>query len=336
MPFWRKPPGLTSRVDICMNTAVTQTVYGVDSARAALVAVREIQRLEDLLSRFRPDSDIGRLNTTRRPRPVRMHRDTVHVLAAALAISSLSDGAFDITAAPLVSLWSVTSADARIPTEDAIAQARALVDYRGLVVNQENRSAYLSGERQMVDLGGIAKGYAADRALHVLKRRGGISSAMVDLGGNVAVLGNKEDGTPWRVGIQDPDAARGECLGFLSLQDESAVTSGDYERFFEAGGKRYHHIIDPRTGYPVESGLRSVTVVSDSSMIADGLSTALFALGMENGLNMLQRLHERGELGFGPVEALFVTSDRQVHLTQGLVESYTPTPTPARSEASRR
>lgn len=337
MVFWRKPPALTSRVDVCMNTAVTQTVYGVNASRAAVAALREIQRLERMLSRFRPDSDIGRLVRAAGPgrRPLRLHDDTVRVLTTALAISSLSDGAFDITAAPLVSLWSVTSADAHIPSEDAITHARALVNYHALAVDQDGHSAYLSGEGQMVDLGGIAKGYAADRALHVLKRHG-ISSAMVDLGGNIALLGGKQDGTPWRVGIQDPDAARGECMGFLSLRDKSAVTSGDYERFFEAGGRRYHHIIDPRTGYPVESDLRSVTVVSNSSMIADGLSTALFVLGMENGLNMLRRLQEHGDLRFGPVEALFVTSDRQVYLTQGLVESYTPTSTPARSEDSRR
>ena len=149
---------------------------------------------------------------------------------------------------------------------------------------------------------------------------------MIDLGGNIAVLGSKEDGSPWNVGIQDPDAPRGECLGVLSVSDKSVVTSGDYERFFEIGGQRYHHIIDPRTGYPAKSGLRSVTVVAAESMTADALSTALFVLGLKRGSEVLRTL--RTALTGENVEALFVTSDREVYITPGLAKAYTPTGTP--------
>lgn len=362
MLFARKPPEVSSRIDICMNTAVSQTVYGVDSRGAAAAALREIQRLERLLSRFRPDSDIGRLNrglispaaglaespaevsgSSMEP-AVPIHRETAHVLETALEISRLSGGAFDVTAAPLIALWRVTAEDPKIPSPEAIERARRLVDYRSLELSRSTslplrRSAFfaqLAEQGQMVDLGGIAKGYAADRAVDVYRRRG-ITSAMIDLGGNVALLSGKDDGSPWRVGIQDPDAPRGDCLGFLSLRDKSVVTSGDYERFFEVGGKRYHHIIDPRTGYPAESGLRSVTVVAGESMVADGLSTALFVLGLERGLEMLrtlrmspaqeapQTLNSTGfSTRFGGVEAVFVTVDKEVHVTPGLANAYTP------------
>ncbi|MGE5580857.1 MAG: FAD:protein FMN transferase [Bacillota bacterium] len=369
--FARKPPEVSSRIDICMNTAVSQTVYGVDSRGAAAAASREIQRLERLLSRFRPDSDIGRLNrSATRPAAesdnllpadlslteaggsntksaVSIHRETACVLEAALGISRMSGGAFDVTAAPLIALWRVTADNPEVPSPEVVAKARELVDFRCLELARSTplplrRSAFvarLTKQGQMVDLGGIAKGYAADRAVDVYRRRG-IASAMIDLGGNVALLGGKEDGSPWRVGIQDPDAPRGDCLGFLSLRDKSVVTSGDYERFFEAGGRRYHHIIDPRTGYPAESGLRSVTVVADESMIADGLSTALFVLGLERGMEMLENLRRPqvqqtppkqqapdsagSAVPFGGVEAIFVTVDRQVYITPGLASAYTP------------
>ena len=341
MLFGRRPPEVTSRIDICMNTAMSQTVYGPGSRGAATAALREVQRLEQLLNRFRPDSDVGRLNRSASMKDATpVHRDTAHVLWAALEMSRLSAGAFDVTAAPLVSLWKVTADDPGIPSAEAISRARDLVDYRCLEVFRSAATplrgpvyaARLKRPGQMVDLGGIAKGYAADRALDVYRRRG-IASAAIDLGGNVALLGGKEDGSPWRVGIQDPDAPRGDCLGYLSLRDKSAVTSGDYERFFEAGGRRYHHIIDPRTGYPAESGLRSVTVVASESMIADGLSTALFILGLRQGLEMLEKTRQSPSqempraaglsTSFRSVEAIFVTSDRKVHITSGLAGAYT-------------
>jgi thiamine biosynthesis lipoprotein len=249
----------------------------------------------------------------------------MRVLEAALEVSRLSGGAFDITAAPLVALWSVTAQHPAVPPEDALAQKRDLIDFNCLTLDAASGSARLARQGQMVDLGGIAKGYAADQALEVYRRRG-ISTAMIDLGGNIALLGSKEDGAPWGVGIQDPDAPRGECLGLLSLTDKSVVTSGDYERFFEAGGKRYHHILDPRTGYPAESGLRSVTVVAEKSMVADGLSTALFVLGLERGLALLDsiRAGTKTSQGYSSVEVLFITAAGKVHLTPGLADAYTP------------
>lgn len=304
-----------------MGTVVNQIVYGAAARGATLAALQEVRRLEALLSRFSRRSDVSKLNRAAGEKPVRLHPEAIRVLAKAFEVSRLCDGAFDVTASPLVSLWKVTSDSPAVPSEDAIMQARRLVDYRCLFVDESSGSASLKGPGQMVDLGGIAKGFAADRAVEIYRKRG-VTSAMIDLGGNIAVLGSKEDGSPWNVGIQDPDAPRGECLGVLSVSDKSVVTSGDYERFFEVDGQRYHHIVDPRTGYPAESGLRSVTVVASLSMTADALSTALFVLGLERGLELLRTI--RATESSEGVEALFVTGRREVHMTPGIAETYTP------------
>ncbi len=321
MRLGRDPTNSASRIDICMGTVVNQAVYGDGAPAAALAALREIRRLEGLLSRFSPRSEISKLNRAAGGKPVRLRPEAIENLAEAVVVSRLSDGAFDVTACPLVRLWSVTAENPALPSDSAIAEARELVDYRSLSVDPASRTACLQKSGMAVDLGGIAKGYAADMAIDVYRSKG-IASAMIDLGGNVAVLGNRQDGSPWSVGIQDPDGARGECLGALSIRDLSVVTSGDYERFFESEGRRYHHIIDPRTGYPAESGLRSVTVVAKRSLMADALSTAAFVLGLERGLELLKISH---------VEGLFVTPDRKVYMTPWLVSNYTPVaggPTP--------
>ncbi len=339
----RRTPEWSSGTDFCMGTVFSQRAYGVNSRGAVRAALREVRRLEGLFSRFIESSDISRLNAAavadhgRGARGVRVRPETLRVLEASLEISRLSGGAFDVTVAPLVALWAAGEVKTALPPDDAvkpsykppsdeaIAHARALVGYRSLTVDAASGFIRLASKGQMVDLGGIGKGFAADRVLEVYRRRG-VVSGMVDLGGNVALLGGKPDGSPFTVGIQDPDAARGECLGFLPLKDVSAVTSGDYERYLEVSGKRYSHIIDPRTGYPVESGLRSVTVIARESMIADGLSTALFVLGLERGLELLRALREASRTlhDYRSVEAVFVTHTRAVHLTPGIADVYTP------------
>jgi thiamine biosynthesis lipoprotein len=167
---------------------------------------------------------------------------------------------------------------------------------------------------QSVDLGGIAKGYAGDEAIKIYKKHG-IKSAYVNLGGNVVTLGTKPDGTPWRIGIQNPRAQNGYYLGTVEVTDKAIVTSGDYERYFEADQIRYHHILDPQTGYPADSGLMSATVVTDVSVDADALSTAVFTLGLEKGMAMVKSL--KG------VEAILVTKDKEIYITEGIKSSFT-------------
>ena len=165
-----------------------------------------------------------------------------------------------------------------------------------------------------MDLGGIAKGYAGDEAIKIYKKYG-IKSAYINLGGNVVVLGTKPDGKPWRIGVQNPRAENGFYIGIVEVADKAVVTSGDYERFFEENGKRYHHILDPKTGRPADSGLISSTIVTDVSMDADALSTAAFVLGLEKGRALVESLEG--------VEAIFVTKDKEVYVTDGLRNSFT-------------
>lgn len=228
-----------SRTDLCMGTIVTQEVFGPHAERAAVAALREIRRLEDLLSRFKPRSDISKLNRMAGKKPVRVGTEALEVLTRAIQISEMSGGAFDITLGPVVAAWAITSEHPAAPPQGEVAELARLVDFRALRLDKEARTAYLPLAGQMVDLGGIGKGFAADMAARVY-RRCGIRSAVLDLGGNVIALGAREDGSPWNVGIQDPHGNRGECLAVLETIDKSVVTSGNYERYFEEDGARYH------------------------------------------------------------------------------------------------
>lgn len=296
-----------------MSTVFTHRAYGRRAAEALRAVRREAARLEALMSRFRPCSDIGRLNGSSGGPGVRVSKETYETLERAQEISRLCQGRFDIAVAPLVDLWR-TAADTGTPPEgERIRQALALTDATGLALDPRRRMAMFARPGQAADLGGIGKGYAADRLLQVF-RRYGLESAFTDIGGNVAALGSRPDGSPWRVGIRHPrgDAA---LIGCVEVADSSVVTSGDYQRFFMGrDGKRYHHILNPASGYPADSGLASVTVVAKSSMDADALSTALFVAGREEGLNLLRHFHG--------AQAVFVSKDMQVSVTPGLRNAF--------------
>jgi thiamine biosynthesis lipoprotein len=231
--------------------------------------------------------------------------------AVGVGIYALTGGAFDITVAPLVALWGVGTDHAAVPSQEAIAALLPLVGSDGLEV--EGDRARLIKPGAMIDLGGIAKGYACDESIRIL-REGGVSRAVLDFGGNVFVLGEKSPGVGWRVGVRNPVIGEEGILGTLTLSDRAIVTSGGYERYFEENGQLYHHILDPATGYPADSGLLSTTIVCADATLADALSTACFILGEEAGLALIDSLHD--------VEALFVAEDRGVAVTSGLRESF--------------
>lgn len=292
-----------------MSTVFTYKAYGRRSADALRAARREALRLEGLMSRFQPCSDIGRLNGSSGGPGVRVSRETFETLERAQQISGLCPNRFDITVAPLVDLWRAAAGTGLPPEAERVRGALALADPGGLVLDSRRRTAMFARPGQAADLGGIGKGYAADRLLQVFRRHG-IESAVADIGGNVAALGTKLDGSPWRVGIRHPrnDAA---LIGCVEVADSSVVTSGDYQRYFTGrDAKRYHHILDPATGYPAESGLASVTVMAKRSMDADALSTALFVAGREEGASLLKH--------FPGVEAVFIGLDMGVYVTGGL------------------
>ena len=288
-----------------MDTYMTLAAYGDDADDALTAASREINRLEATLSRTIDTSDVSRLNAGE---AVVVQPETRALLERALTLSGETGGTFDMTVAPLVALWGITSDAPRVPSQEEIDALLPLVG--GEHVHMDDAVTLDTG--CAVDLGGIAKGYASQQVADILRAHG-VTSAVVSLGGNVYVCGSKPDGTPWNVGIQDP--AGSGYAAMVSLTDRFAVTSGGYQRYFEQDGVRYHHILDPKTGCPAESGLLSVSVVSEDDTLADALSTALFVMGFDEG----QALWRSGTL---PFEAVWMLQDGSVYLTPGLSGSY--------------
>jgi thiamine biosynthesis lipoprotein len=303
--------------DFIMNTFVEQIVFGENAGAACESAAALLRRLEDRMSFFRPGSDIWLLNgTAGSGRPVPVGSDTLRVLRAALYYAERSEGAFDVTAAPLSKCWREAAArgDDRPPSEEELGRARTFVGSGVLRLFPEDGTAMLMHAHSAVDLGGIAKGYAADRAIE-LYRATGIKSALINLGGNVMTLGEKPDGQLWAVGLQHPDERRGVFFGALRVRgDASVVTSGGYERYVTIGAQKYHHIIDPVSGYPASSGLRSATVIARESMQADALATAAFVLGLKRAARLIA--------AFEDVEAVLMDDERNVWLTPGVREAW--------------
>jgi thiamine biosynthesis lipoprotein len=302
--------GLVAQTTHCaMGTVMTHKVFGMYAKEALAAGCREVSRIEERLSCFLPDSEISRVNRSAGKKSEKVTRETQDVLSTAVEFSRSFPGCFDVTIRPLVSLWKVGSESSAPPDEASIQQVLPLVNYRDLILNPGKRTAGLRNAGQSVDLGGIGKGVAGDRIVEVFKRFG-ISSAYSNLGGNVVTVGARPDGSPWQIGIQHPRQQNG-LIGSVSVSGETVVTSGDYQRCFMDGrGKRHHHILDPKTGYPAESGLISVSIVTDRSVAADPLSTIVFVAGMEKGLTFLR--------GFPQTEAVLVDTDLNVYVTQGL------------------
>lgn len=297
-----------------MGTQMEHKANGRHANEALRAVEKEAQRLESLLSRFLPDSDISRVNRAAGIKREKISSETFCVLSSANDFSLISGGLFDITISPLVNLWDYKHAFAA-PTYDKIEQVLKLVNYSDLQLDAVLGTAALKKSGQSVDLGGIGKGYASDCFMEVFKRFG-VSSAFSNIGGNVSTLGSKPDGSPWRVGIRHP--RQNGLLGVVEVTARAVVTSGDYERYFiDREGRRFHHILNPLTGYPAESGLVSVTVVADSAMTADALSTALFIGGLEKGLSIREKYQQ--------AEAVFVDTELQVYVTQGLRQYFRTT-----------
>ncbi len=292
------------RSGVFLNTVVTVTLYGTDDSSLLDDCFEQIRLYEGLFDRFDENSDIARLNASN-GEAVTVSKDTANLLTAALRYGALSNGAFDVTVAPVMDLWPFTDSSKPFPIKQDIQAVLPLVNYQKLTVS--GTTAQLSSPQSAVDVGGIAKGYIADRLAEYLREKG-VMSALLDLGGNIYALGDK-NGREFTVGVRDPDDAYG-LSAVLSVKDCSVVTSGDYERYTEKDGVRYHHLIDPKTGYPADSGLRSVTVVSPHSVDGDALSTACFVLGLDKGLALIESLNG--------IEALFIAKDGTLIASSGL------------------
>jgi thiamine biosynthesis lipoprotein len=306
-----KPPEL-GRSDFVLGTVCSiRLAGGGDEALLDEVFAR-LRAIEDELSVNKPGSEIDAVNDAAGAAPVRVGGDALSIVGRDLEYSRLSDGAFDPSVGPLVKLWGIGTDHARVPGSSEIEAALSLVGWKDIVVDDAAKTIFLRRKGMALDLGSTTKGYAADAAAAIIRARG-VKKAIIDLGGNVLVIGSRPDGKPWRVGLQDPYEERGSLLGVASLVDETMVTSGVYERYLDSGGKRYHHILDTRTGYPADRGLQSVTVIAPRSFDADGLTTTIFALGRERGMELAK---SRG------VGAIVVDSSRKVYISPGLSKKF--------------
>ena len=305
-----------TRTVYAMDTVMNLTVYGENAAAALESAEKELHTLDEaVLSRTAEGSELYALNTSN-GETVEYGADDIlpALIETALTISDATDGAFDPTLAPVLDAWGFTKDEHRVPSADELKE---LLSHTGcgkvaLEKTADGWTVTLLDGAQL-DLGGIAKGYAAGRVRTIL-REAGVTSAIISLGGNVAAVGKKPDGSAWTVGLQDPDRPEA-YFGTVSIEDACVVTSGAYQRYFEENGVCYHHILDPHTGCPAESGVKSVSVVAQDDTLADALSTALFVMGLDAGAEF----QKSSGLSF---EAVFVTDDNTVWITPGLAGRY--------------
>ena len=291
-----------------MDTVMTITVYGDSAQDAEKACENEIYRLDNLLSTGASASEIAVLNTNGGGT---VSDETAGLLRAAIDLYGLTDGAFDITVYPVVSAWGFYSGDYKVLNSSDLTPLLKLVGSDKLQLAGNTVTFDIPG--MAVDLGGIGKGYASDRLRTVLQEQG-ITSALASLGGNVVAYGSKPDGSDWSIAVQDPDNPSG-YTGILQVSDKMVITSGGYQRYFEMGGKTYHHIVDPRTGVPADSGLKSVTIVSEDGTTADGLSTALFIMGKDAAVEFWGAHRDL-------FDAVLETTDGQIYVTAGLRDSF--------------
>lgn len=302
-----------SKSSFLLDTVVSVQIYDKQEHEILEGCFDVIKKYERIFSRTNVNAELYQLNQGTLPRngqAFQISDELTDILTYSLYYSDLSDGAFDISIAPISSLWNFKPSNPIRPSDEAIQEALPLVNYNYIELGDNEVSFAKDG--MGLEVGAIAKGYIADRVKDYLVENG-VKSAMINLGGNVLCLGTKPDGTPFNVGIQMPYADRNETIAIMQISDLSVVSSGIYERFFELDGVNYHHILDPRTGYPYDSDLISVSIISPYSVDGDGLSTTLFALGLENGTKLIESLPD--------TYAIFITEDYQLHYTKGFKEA---------------
>lgn len=274
------------------DTEVYLEAHGWGAKRSVLQALDCMNEIDAKLNKFSKGSELDRLNQAAGVEPVEVSNLTFDVIQQSVQIAEMTQGAFDPTIGPLVALWGFGSeGQQRVPSAEAVETTLKLVDYRKVVLDQEKKTVYLTQKGMVLDLGAIAKGYAVDQAVSILTKNS-ITSALVSAGGSIYTIGRKEDHSPWQIGIRDP-AAKGKVVGYVQLENQAIDTSGDYERFFWTEGKKYNHILDPRSGYPVQ-GVSGCTVIMAEASQADAFATAVFVLGAEKGLKLIEEKNGSG------------------------------------------
>ena len=298
----------TQKTETIMGTQVSITVVAPaaeEGERAIDAAMAEIRRLDAMMSLYKDTSEIAKVNLAAGTVPVKVSPEMIEVVEHAAKISELSGGVFDVTIGPLVVLWQMRLKEGKVPTDEEIAGVRPLVNYRNIVMDKKASTLFLKKKGMILDLGGM-KGYIADRVADLMKRRG-INNALIALAGDIWALGRREDGNPWKIGVQHP-REKDKTLTVLELSDKYVCTSGDYERFVIREKKRYHHIIDPRNGRP-STGVISVTLIGKQGALIDPLAKIPFILGPEEGMKIVRKLG---------AEAIIVDDRGKVTSTEGI------------------
>jgi len=305
----------TSRTDEVLGTIVSATVNGsMDEATlssALDAAFLKAFELENIFSAHTLDSELAKVNESAYAAPVRISDALYTVLELSLYYAELSDGAFDPTLFDLIKLWGIGTEDAAIPDAKRLKNYVNRHNYKNVILDKSNQTVAFTNNEFSLDLGAIAKGYVADEMKRVLEEEYNIESAMLNLGGDIVTIGNKTDGSSWNIGIANPNNPT-SSIASIEISNQTIVTSGNYERFFEEDGVLYHHILDGSTGYPANNGLIGTTIITDAAVISDALSTATYVSGLEASMALIESLDN--------VEAIFITNEGEILMTSGITE----------------
>ena len=305
-----------------MDTYMEFTAYGKNSEKAVDAAIEEVQKLDAMLSAENSKSEVYALNEQGN---LQATDDLAELILRGKEIYQETDGLFDDTIYPVMKLWGFPTGNYHVPTAAEVQKKLALVDENKVEIqtrdsdekgrdSKEKANFVTLGADQQIDFGGIAKGYTGQKLAELFQEYG-VSSALVSLGGNIQAIGTKPDGSSWKVGIRDPKGGQQDYIGVLSVENQAVVTSGGYERYFEEDGETYIHIINPRTGYPADGDLLSVTIVSRDGTLADGMSTALYIMGYEKACQFWRQHREE-------FNVILVTDDGKIHISENLKENF--------------
>lgn len=298
-----------SDTGICLDTFITITLYGCNDTDILNECFRIVRRYHDIYSRTSNYSELYRINQSHEHR-ISISPEMAEIITICKKYGEMTDGSFDLTIGAVSSLWDFKAEEPSIPEQASIDEALTHVDYRKIDVIEEDGQYFLikEDENAILELGGIAKGYIADKVKEYLLGAG-VDSALIDLGGNILCVGTHLDGSPFRIGILEP-FSENTYITTVNADDCSVVTSGSYQRYFEMDNRTYHHILNPSDGYPVENGLLSVTIIAKSSVDADALSTSCFILGVKKGMELIDSLED--------IHAVFIDSDFNITYSEGL------------------
>lgn len=291
-----------------MDTVVEYKLYGKKAEEAKIAVDQMLADFESKVSCYINDSEIDRLNQSAGLEPVSVSKDTENLLFRCKEYGNQSGGLFDISIAPLTEEWNVTADTPKIPSAQSIEELLALVNYQDLMLDKQNQTAFLRRKGQAVDVGGVAKGFVCDLARKTAQDYG-IKSGYISIGGNLMVIGNKPNGQPFKFGVRNPRGSVNDYIGIITLPNSTMATSGDYERYFEMDGIRYHHILDPKTGWPAKTDLMSVSVVTTDGAYADFMSTYLFIKGKTFALEHIDTLN---------CGLIIIDKDRNVYISKNL------------------